>query len=151
MTPPKYIKQVCVFVCLVNYYRYMWSKRSHLLQPLTALASTKLELKWTDVEQKSSDKIKWIFSRDTLLIYTDFNKLFDIHTDASKFQLKVVIIQNVKPITFYSHKLTEAQSRYTVAENELLTIAKTLKEFFTILLGLRLKYILTIKIDVQKL
>ena len=62
-----------------------------------------------------------------------------------------MIIQNVKPITFYSHKLTEAQSRYTVAENELLTIAKTLKEFFTILLGLRLKYILTIKIDVQKL
>ena len=33
MTPPKNQKHVCSFIGLVNYYRYMQDKRSHLLQP----------------------------------------------------------------------------------------------------------------------
>ena len=64
--------------------------------------------KWTDVEQKAFDKIKQIAARDTLLLYTDFNERFDIHTNASSFKLGAVISQNGKPITFYSRKLTGA-------------------------------------------
>ena len=52
------------------------------------------------------------------MIYPDFNEHFDIHTDASNFQLGAVIIQNGKPIDFCSRKLTGAQSRYTVMEKE---------------------------------
>ena len=80
--PPINIKQVRAFVGLVNYYRYIWS---HLLQPLTALTSTKIKFKWTDVEQKAFNKIKRIVARDTLLIYPYFNEHFDIHTDAINF------------------------------------------------------------------
>ena len=83
--PPKGIGQVRVFVGLSNYYRDMRSRRSHLLQPLTALTSTKVKFKWTDAKQQAFDKIKRIVARDTLLIYTDFNEHFDIHTDASNF------------------------------------------------------------------
>ena len=84
----------------------MWARRSNLPQPLTALTSTKVKFKWTDVEQKAFDKIKRIVARDTLLIYQDFNKHFYLHTDASYFQLGPVILQDGKPITFYSRKLT---------------------------------------------
>ena len=84
----------------------MWSRWSHLLQPLNALLKTKLTFIWTDVEQKAFDIIKQIVPRDTLLIYPDFNELFDIRTDAIYFQLGAVIIQNCKPIAFYSCKLT---------------------------------------------
>ena len=85
MTPPKNIRQVSVFVGLVNYYRYMWYRRSHLLQPLTELTSTKVKFKWTDAKQQAFDKIKQTVARDTLLLYLDFNESFDIHTDASDF------------------------------------------------------------------
>ena len=37
--------QVCEFIGLVKYYRYMWSRRSHLLQPLTKLMSDKVKFK----------------------------------------------------------------------------------------------------------
>ena len=87
MMPPKTIKQVRVFVGLVNYYWDIWSKRSHLLQPLTALISNKVTFKWTDVEQNLLGKIKRIVARDTLSIYPDFNKRFYIHTYDSYFQL----------------------------------------------------------------
>ena len=116
MTPPKNIRQVCAFLVLVNYYRDMCDRRSHLLQPLTAVTSNKVKFKWTDTEQQAFDKIKQIVACNILLIYPDFNERFDIYTDASDFQLGVVIIQNGKPIDFHSSKLTTAQSHYTVTE-----------------------------------
>ena len=140
---PKNSRQVPVFVGLVKYYRDMWARRSYLLQPLTALTSTNIEFKWTYVKQKEFDKIKQIVARDTLLIYPDFNERFEIHTDTSRFQLVEAISYNSKPIAFYIHKLTGAQSRYTVPEKELLGIVKNLKEFCTNLFQI-LKNILTI-------
>ena len=94
----------------------MWAKRSHLLHPVTELTSPKVEFKWTDVELKSFDDIKLTVTQDTLLAYSYLDKSFDINTDAIDFQLGAVIIQNGKPITFYSHKLTKTQTRYTVTE-----------------------------------
>ena len=44
-------------------------------------------------------------ARDTLLTYPDFNEEFKIHTDASNFQLGVVIIQKGKTIALYRRKL----------------------------------------------
>ena len=79
----------------------MWYKRSHLLQPLTALTSTKLTIKWTDVKQQVLDKTKQIVAGDTLLIYPDFNERFGIYTDACDFQFRAVISQSGKPIAFY--------------------------------------------------
>ena len=98
-----------------------------------------MKFKWNDLEQKSFDDIKRDFSQDTLLAYPDFNKRFDIHMDAGNYQLGSVIIQNGKPISFYSRKPTGPQTRYTVTEKELLSIVETLKEFRTILLGQKLK------------
>ena len=55
------------------------------------------------------NKIKQIVGCKTLLSYPDFNKPFEIHTDASHTQLGMVISQNNKPIAFYSRKLQMAQ------------------------------------------
>ena len=66
------------------------------------------------MEQKAFDDIKCDVARDTLLSYPDFNKRFDIHTDASYYQPGAVIRQGVKPIASYSRKLTVPQARYTV-------------------------------------
>ena len=80
----------------------MWAIKSHLLQPLTSLTSNKVNFKWTDVEHKAFDEIKRTVAHNTLLVYPDFNKLFNIHTDASYHQLEAVIFQEGKPISIYS-------------------------------------------------
>ena len=84
-------------------------------------------------------KIKQIVSRNTLLTDPDFNETFKINTNASALQLGAVIRQKGKPIAFYSRKLTAAQQQYTITDRELLSIAKTLKGFRTILLGHKLR------------
>ena len=67
-----------------------------------------------DAEKNYVDKIKCIVARNTLLTYPDFNETFKIHTNASAFQLGVVISQKVKLINFYSRKLNGEPKGYTV-------------------------------------
>ena len=110
-----------------------------MLAPLAHLTSKDAKWQWTDVEQKAFNQMKRIISREVLLAYPDFNKPFDIHTDASHTQLGAVISQDGKPIAFYSRKLNPAQTRYTTTERELLSIVETLKEFRNILIGQRIR------------
>src|SRR6476660_2398506 len=79
--------------------------------------------------------MKHVITRKPHLAYPDFNKPFDIHTDASLYQLGACISQNGRPIAFYSRKLNPAQTRYTTTQRELLSIVEVLKEFRNILLG----------------
>ena len=132
---PKNRKELRRFIGLVNYYRDMWVRRSHVLAPLTDLTSTKAKFKWTDVHQQAFEQIKKIISREVLLTYPNFSEPFHIHTDASDFQLGGVIAQQGKPIAFYSRKLNRAQRKYTIMERELLSIVETLREYKNILLG----------------
>jgi hypothetical protein len=46
----------------------------------------------------------------------DHNKPFHIYTDASDFQLGSVIMQEGKPVAFFSRKLNAAQRNYTMGE-----------------------------------
>ena len=101
---------------MINYYRDMWAKLSHMLAPLTSMASATAIWKWTGEHQKSFENAKRMLAAEVLLAYPDFNAPFHIHTDASDLQLWTVISQNNKPIAFYSRKLNPAQRNYTTTE-----------------------------------
>ena len=76
MTPPKNMEEVRAFIGIVNYYRDMWYRRSHLLNPLTALTLSKVKFKWSDVDHKSFYDIKRAVTHNNLLAYPGFNKRF---------------------------------------------------------------------------
>ena len=123
---------------MVNFYRDVWRRRSHILAPLTALVSPKAKYVWGAEQQKAFDDMKKIISKETLLNFPDFNKEFHIYPDASDYQLSAVIMQDNKPLAFYSRKINQTQKNYTTGEQELLSIVETLKEFRNILLGQKL-------------
>lgn len=135
LAEPKNKKELRSFIGLVNYYRDMWVRRSHILAPLAQLTSKTTQWKWTSEHSDAFRKMKKVLAKEVLLAYPDFSKPFEIHTDASHTQLGAVISQEGKPIAFYSRKLNPAQTRYTTTERELLSIVETLKEFRNILLG----------------
>ena len=96
----------------MNYYRNMWTRRSHTLAYLTIILSNKRKFKWTKIKQDAFDEIKQIVAHDTLLTYPDFNETFKIHTNARAFQLGEFISQKVKLIALYSRKLTDFRKSY---------------------------------------
>ena len=54
--------------------------------------------------------------RHTILAYPDFSNPFDLYTDVSNLQLGATLVQEDKPIGFYTRKLNSAQMNYTVGE-----------------------------------
>lgn len=74
-----------------------------------------------------------------MLRFPDFSQPFDIHTDASDYQLGSVVSQNNQPIAFFPRKMNQAQRKYTTIEKELLSISETLKEYKTLLKGQKIK------------
>jgi hypothetical protein len=137
MQAPTTKRQLRRFLGMVNYYRDMWRRRSHILAPLTALCSKTVTWKWSEECQEAFEAIKRTIARETLLKFPDFSKEFHVYTDASDYQLGAVIMQDDNPLAFYSRKLSKPQKNYTTGEQELLSIVETLKEFRDILLGQR--------------
>ena len=135
---PKNKKGLRHFLGMVNYYRDMWRKGSQLMSPLTGLVSENVKWEWGECQQKAFEELKRVISKETLLAFPDFNKEFHVYTDASNYQLGAVIMQDNRPIAFYSRKLNRAQRNYTTGEQELLSIVETLKEFRNILFGQKL-------------
>ncbi|KAG7361664.1 reverse transcriptase RNA-dependent DNA polymerase [Nitzschia inconspicua] len=139
---PKSVSELRSFIGAVTFYRDMFPRRSHLLAPLTAQVG-KRQLDWTDECEKSFRAIKALLAKEAFLRYPDHNKPFHIYTDASDRQLGSVILQEGKPVAFFSRKLNSAQRNYTTGEKELLSIVETLKEYRTMLLGCRELHVYT--------
>jgi RNase H-like domain found in reverse transcriptase len=66
----------------------------------------------------TDDEVKRVISKETLLSFPDFDKPFHVYTDASKYQLGSIIMQDDKPLAFYSCKLNPAQKRCLQPENK---------------------------------
>ncbi len=135
LKPPKTKRQLRRFIGLVNYYRFMWQYRSHILAPLAALCSPNVAFKWTEEHTKAFQEMKKIVSHEVLLSFPDYSLPFELHTDASDLQMGAVLKQGNKTLAFFSKKLTKTQQNYGVGEKEMLSIVTALKEFRTKIYG----------------
>jgi len=102
---------------------------------LAALTSKTTKWKWEPQHQKTFTVAKRVIAKETLLACSNFNKPFQIHTDASHCQSGAAVSQEGKPMAFCGCKLNPAQTGCTTAERELLSAAETLKECQHMLLG----------------
>ena len=132
---------------MVQYYRDIWAGCSEILAPLSDLVgeygqttvtkankAKKKPWHWDPVHQQAFDTVKAI-ANDVTLDYPDYLQGFERYTDSSKLQLGAIITQQNGSLALFSRKLSPAQQKYRVTEQELLAIVETLKEFKGMLWG----------------
>ena len=97
------------------------------MKPLSELTSSKVNFEWDATKEEAFRTLKSIMAADCLNIYPDYNQPFEIYTDASDYQLGAAIIQNGRPVAYWSRSLQPTQQKYTTTEKELLAIILCLK------------------------
>eukprot|EP00573_Skeletonema_grethae_P000322 CAMPEP_0201689056 /NCGR_PEP_ID=MMETSP0578-20130828/2716_1 /ASSEMBLY_ACC=CAM_ASM_000663 /TAXON_ID=267565 /ORGANISM="Skeletonema grethea, Strain CCMP 1804" /LENGTH=792 /DNA_ID=CAMNT_0048173573 /DNA_START=167 /DNA_END=2545 /DNA_ORIENTATION=+ len=140
---PTNASEVRTFVGLINWYRDFWPRRSHLLSPFTqlirGLTDKKAPIEWNDHLEKCFQEVKNVIAADALCAYPDHNKPFEIYTDSSDYQLGAAILQEGRPVAYYSKRLTGPQTRYSAMEKEMLALVATLQEYRSMLFGAKIK------------
>lgn len=137
MAAPANNTDVRAFIGAVNHYKSLWPRRAHILAPLAELTG-RGKFVWTERHAKAFAEMKAIIAADAINTFPDHNKPYHIYTDASDLQLGAAIIQNGKPIAYFSKKLSTAQQNYNTTEKELLAIVLTLREYQKLLVGAEL-------------
>ena len=124
-------------VFVVQYYRDVCPRRSHILVPLKEVSSGPKDRKilWNDALEDPFKELNCMVSDENLLNYPDWKTPFTVHTDASDKNVDDVISQNNKPIAFFSIILSKSQRNYTTTKKEIIVIFECLNQFCGVKFG----------------
>lgn len=110
--------------------------------------------KWDDEVEHSYNELKCAILKDPILIHQGFSRNSYLLTDASNDNIDSVLAHKIvslyRPIAYYSVKMSNAQSKYPVMENEGWAIIQSVKHFLPVIEGVTI-HILTDHLPVKPL
>lgn len=136
---PKTEKDIKSFLGTLGYYRRFIKDFSRLTKPLTQCLRKDEKIVHTKEFLDSFEKCKQVLTSSCVLQYPDFNKQFNLTTDASNYAIGAVLSQGPigrdRPIAFASRTLNKHEEKYSTIEKELLAIFWETKYFRPYLFG----------------
>lgn len=131
--PPQDVKQLLSFIQTCSWYRRFIEDFAKIIQPLTNLTKKNVKWEWSQLEQKSFDKLKLSLCMAPILQQVDPDKPFIIKTDASAYAIGAVLVQgeleDEHPIEYASRLLTTAEQNYSTIEREALAVVWSTEKF----------------------
>jgi len=126
--PLKSIPALRSFLGLASYYRKFIKNFAKIAAPLTnLLKKSTVTYDWDETCDEAFETLKGILVKAPVLKLPDFDKDFEIHSDASDFAIGGVIVQDGRPVAFESKKLNETERRWPTHEKEMWAVIHCLK------------------------
>src|SRR5260221_596127 len=143
-TPMK-VKEVQLFLGLVNFYWKFIHDFSNVTCPLYVLTCKTQQWVWGSPEQKAFDALKKAVTSAPVLTFPSQSGCFCLKCDASNFVTRAVLSQaqadgTHQPITFMSKGFSDAECNYQIHDKEMLAIMHTLDEWRHFLEGMTEKF-----------
>jgi hypothetical protein len=132
--PPSNLKDICVFLGFVNFYRHFIRNYSCIVQLLTLLTRKGGPFTWSMEQQMAFDTLKATFISAPVLACFDPDWDVIVETDASDYVSAGVLSQyndnNVlHPMAYFSKKHSPAECNYEIYDKELMAIVQAFKEW----------------------
>jgi hypothetical protein len=124
---PKNVSQVRSFHGLAGFYRRFVKDFSTIAAPLNNLTKKEVPLLWGDEQERAFQELKTKLCEAPLLQLPDFGKTFEIECDASGIGIGGVLLQEGKPIAYFSKKLNGPHLNYSVYDKELYALVRVLE------------------------
>lgn len=118
------------FLGTANYFRKFIPNFSRIASCLYKLAQKGTSFPAdTTPHRLAFDTLKQALASPEVLAYPDPNKPYTLISDASIHGCGAVLIQEDRPVAYFSSKYSSAEVNYTTTEQEMLGIIKALKEW----------------------
>ena len=112
---------------LAGFYRKFVKDFSTVAAPLTEVIKKNVGFKWEKAEEDAFQNLKGKLTNAPLLVFPNFVKTFEIECDASGVGIGAVLMQEKRPIAYFSEKLSGAMLNYPTYDKELYALIRALQ------------------------
>ena len=145
---PTTLRGLRAFLGFANFYRKFIAQFSQIARPLTDLTKKNTKFYWSKAAETAFQTLKELFVQEPILAQFDPDRETIVETDSAGYSYGGALSQvddngDLRPVAYYSAKMTPEEANYEIHDKELLAIIRCLEQWDAELRSVRKFSVLT--------